>query len=117
MGIPQPGWGPMPAKENSFVKLINGKSTHVWIMASKIAAAVIVVVALISGIMGYSTVSRWTATLNGGLFGGGTPNTGLAVMTMFGFWISGLVIGVLIMLASDVATHIQAIQTDVDNRH
>jgi len=87
-----------------------------WGTAVKISAAVIAVFSVVFGIVMCVSVSHWTAALNGGLFTTGKPNTGLAILTMFGIWIVGFIAACLIMLATEVASDIRQIRDGTGHR-
>ena len=113
-GTAQPAWSGLnttnTTKPHGLTKFF-GEKPRLWMTAVKISAAVIVVYSFILGIFMCATVSRWTATLNGGLFATGKPNTGLAILTMFGIWILGIAGAFLIMLATEVAADIRQMRT------
>jgi len=118
--MPQPmPWANMTApapKSHPLSTLFEGK-TNIWLMAVRICAVVFALFFFILGIVMCSWVSDATEALSGGFFSSGEPNTGLAVMVMFGIWIVGFVVGFMTLLAADVATDIRHLRENSDLQH
>ena len=119
-GMQQPvPWANMTAptpRANPLTTLFEGR-TSLWITIVRVCAVVFALFFFILGIFMCSWVSDITETISGGFFSSGEPNTGLAVLFMFGLWILGFVVGFMILLAADVASDIHHLRENSDQRN
>ena len=112
-GFPPPADSATPLWPGQAHGRTDSKSRPGWILALRVASAVVAVLGVIGGIVGYIQVSALSAAADAfltfirGFYPGGlnlsSPNTALALLTLIACWVLGGCAAVALMVIANLA--------------